>query len=591
MGIRRIYKRGTPYPQSALGTVDYAQTADVLYTARLGYPQQKLERSGHTDWNWSTITFGPDVDAPTGASATATTPNTTDIHYEAYSYAITVITDGTDGPVQESRRSTGFSVSNDLSLAGNYNTINLPALGPGEEKFVIYKKQAGLYGYIGSTDESTFKDNNIIPVLSETPPEGYNPFTSTSKYPSVVGLHEQRLTYAASKLIINGVWMSRSADLENMDRSSPLRDDDSLQFGLLSDRVNNITNVLSMRDGLLVLSGDAIWVMKGVGDGGITASSISVERHSGRGASRVKPLLVDDIGFFVDFSQQQLHSINYSFEVDGYRGTNQSVFAPHLFRDTAIKRIQYQSVPSSVIWTLLEDGRLLAFTWEQAHDVWGWAEIETTGTFNDITVVSENGVDRLYAIIDRDGRRFLERLALPERLDEACHLDCAVTFVYETPTSTIDGLWHLEGQSVSAYYDEAAEHDLVVTNGTITLQEEVSRVSVGLRYTMRIETLPPALTGAQGSLHASRQQIGEMVVRTQYTKLIKIGVGQDVRLEQMENWPDGGNLHEDADVAQYDYRVTPPGAWEDETTVVIVQDEPFPAYIVGIFADLKISSR
>ena len=48
MGVQRIYHRTTPYPATALGGFDYAQTADLLYAAHLGYPPQKLARYGHT---------------------------------------------------------------------------------------------------------------------------------------------------------------------------------------------------------------------------------------------------------------------------------------------------------------------------------------------------------------------------------------------------------------------------------------------------------------------------------------------------------------------------------------------------------------
>lgn len=597
MGVQRIYTRATPYPATKLGGLDYSQTSDMLYSAHIGYPLQKLERYGNTDWRWAAVEFGPDIDPPVGASAAATTPNTTDIHYENYTYAVTAISDGSDGPVQESRRSSAITVSNDLSLAGNYNTITLPALPAGTERYVIYKKQGGVYGYIGNTDETTFKDNNIIPTLAITPLKGFNPFSGSAKYPAAVSLHQQRLVAGATRSVINGTWMSRSGDLENMDKSSPVRDDDSLAFALLADRVNNITHYLSMRKELLVFSGDAIWAISGAGENSaITASSIFPQRHSGQGAARIKPLLVDDTGFYVEFSAKTLRSIGFSFENEGYRGENMSIFAPHLFDDAEIKRIAYQGEPYSCIWTLLIDGTLLAFTWQREHEVWGWSKMDIDGTVQDIAVASEGGVDRLYAIIDRtvgeETHRNLERMALPFRGDvaDACHLDNSLTLAFEEATAEIGGLWHLEGQTVSAFYDGFVEHDLLVENGTVTVTEPTMQVSVGLRYSAVLETLPAALTGGDGSAHTNRQQIDEIVVRTTHTRGIEVGISGIAELEQVATDLDG-ELSDLSIPEEADYRITVPGDWKDTSTVIIEQNEPLPCNIVGLFVGMNVNDR
>ena len=64
MGVRRLYKVTSPYVHTAVKELDYSQTADVQYLVHRGYDPFKLERSSHTDWDFTQVTFGPLIAAP-----------------------------------------------------------------------------------------------------------------------------------------------------------------------------------------------------------------------------------------------------------------------------------------------------------------------------------------------------------------------------------------------------------------------------------------------------------------------------------------------------------------------------------------------
>lgn len=590
MGIQRVYSRATPYPSTALSAIDWAQTADIMYTVHTGYPIQKLARFDHTDWRWNAVAFGPLQSPPTGMTATPTQPNTTGAHTQAYSYVITGIVDNGSDPIQETRASAVFTATNDLSLAGNYNTINLPALGA-FARYVIYKKQAGVYGYIGNTAEATFRDENIVPALSETPPEGYNPFNVAGMYPSSVTLHQQRLCLAGTLNVINGCWLSRSADFENMDRARPIRADDSISFALVADKVNAITHVLSLKE-LIVLTGDGLWAVGGGGDTGaaITPSSIVASRETGRGSARVKPLVVDDIMFYVTGKGRAVRTLGFTFEIDGYKSDNVSIFAPHLFAQ-GVDRLVYMEEPHACVFALRPDGTIIVLTWEIDHEVWGWSRLEIDGVVEDICIITEGGYDRLYAIIRRTfgatTLRSLERMALPGDVETGCHLDYSSTFLFDVAATTATGLWHLEGQQVSVVYDGYVEHGVTVTNGQVVAPEPANQISVGLRYEGLIETLPPPLNSSSGSLHVERQQVVDVVIRMHDTKGISAGInGTD--LEQME--PESGDdVSLDPDYELTDWYVNVAGDWKDSSTIIIEQTEPFPANIISIFSAMRVN--
>lgn len=63
--VGSIYEVTTPYSDaSKLNTIRYAQKNDILYLFCEGYPVQKVERYGATDWRWSVVDFfdGPYLD-------------------------------------------------------------------------------------------------------------------------------------------------------------------------------------------------------------------------------------------------------------------------------------------------------------------------------------------------------------------------------------------------------------------------------------------------------------------------------------------------------------------------------------------------
>jgi hypothetical protein len=599
MGAHRIYKSVSPYPHAAIRSLDYAQLVDVTYLAHWDYPVHKVTRYDYVDWRFSEVTFGPTISPPASISATASMPNSTGAHTVTHQYVATALSNG--NPKQESRASAIASCTNDLTLDGNYNTITLPALPADTDYWIVYKGLGGAFGYVGHTKTTSFRDGPppIQPVLSDTPPEGDNPFNATNKYPSRIGLHQQRMLFGRTREVVNGTWFTRTGEYENMDKSRPvIKADDAGAFAFATAEVNEIKHLISMDD-LITLTGDNVFAVTGGGDSNvITPGTINPKRQNGRGASELKPLVVDTVLFFEPAIGSTFRSLGYTFDIDGYKSDDVSIFSAHLFRGYTMTSMTYIEEPYSAIIVTRNDGIILCFTWQQEQDVWGWTRWETNGFVEQVQVIPEDGFTRLYALVRRTingvERRFVERLALDSEGDiaAACHLDCSVTQVYDPPQSYIDKLWHLEGETVTLVFDGYVVEDQVVVDGRIDLPEgfEASIISAGLPYTGEIETLPAALMTQQGSVQSNRQQIDEVVVRAKDTRGIEIGASGVEHLEPIAPGS-GEDLNEMLGEGVEDYKVTPDGDWKDSSSVIVRQAQPLPAHIIGIFASMKVSPR
>jgi len=600
MGVSRIYRVGSPYNGAELADLDFEQTADTMYLAHIDHAPWKLVRQQHTDWTFLQVTFNPELVAPTGCSAAATVPNMDgendgDGYFpQPATYCVTALTP--DG--RESRASNKASVTNDLSLKRNYNQISWSPVD-GADRYRVYKAEnTQFFGYIGTTDLQTFRDDNIGPALDSAPPEAYNPFEIPGDYPSTVTLFEQRALWGRTNNNPNGVWGSRSAELENMDRSQPLREDDSLSFTIVAGRVNSINQLVST-SGLLALTSDSIFTVDGDGQGGILTgnSPPSVKRQVGRGASRLGALVVDNVVFYAPSVGTSVRTIQYSFEYDGQKSNDVSIFSPHFFEGFQIKAWCYAQEPRSMVWAVRSDGALLCFTWEQDQGVWGWTLCETDGTFLDCISIPENGEDRVYFLVDRmvDGtsRRFVERLAphLWSDVSDAVFLDCSVSGAFDEPRATFTGLWHLEGRTVWGLVDGVVVRDLVVQNGRVTLppsKPTASKATFGLPYTSDIDLLPirSSLPGS-GFNAGRRQQTGDVCLILRDSRSVYAGI-DDKHLFLVKSRESEAYNSPDKLMNGDDYVLSTDGKAWNEITCWIRSSDPLPMTVLGVARDMVL---
>jgi hypothetical protein len=599
MPVHRIHRTASPFNAEELSEIDFEQTADVLYLAHTNHAPNKLVRSGHYEWSFADVAFEPTIGDPPGIGGSATTPNTDSANSgNAYfpqpaTYVVTAFNEETG---QESRASGSITLTNDLALKRNYNTVTWNAVS-GATGYRIYKAEnSQLYGYIGTTDALTFRDDNIGPDLSQGIPIADNPFAGAGDYPGTITFHEQRAFWGRTTNRPNGVFASRSADYENMDYTRPTREDDAFVIGLVANKVNSVNQLVSSKQGLLALTSHNIFSIQGSNEDYITASPPPrVRPEVSRGVSRLNPIIVDNVIFYETAKTGEIRTIGYEFELDGIRTDDLTIFSRHLFENHDVIDWVYAEKPASAIWLVRGDGSLLCLTWDQAQQVWGWTICTTDGLFKRACVITEQGEDRVYFVIEReidgDTKLYIERMAseLWQNQPDACYLDCARTFTNGIAVSEVDRLDHLEGKEVVAYVDgsvisaDEAGAPLVVTDGALTLPVAGSVITVGLPFTALIETLPLAMQTGQGWSVARPQQAAKVVLRVVNTRNIEAGPNVaslfPVKQREEEDYGDPVALHTG------DFEVEMAGTSGNETIVVVRSAEPTPMHVAAILIE------
>lgn len=155
------YEIATPYAEEDLFDIHYVQSADVLTLVHPKYPPKELRRYGATDWRLVDINFMPSIQVPVNVAAQAVGTGSYD-----YYYAVTAV--DADN-ITESAQSNEVHIVNNLYTSGNKNRISWTAVSAAS-RYRVYKRQNGLFGYIGQTTETFFDDDNIDADMSCTPP-------------------------------------------------------------------------------------------------------------------------------------------------------------------------------------------------------------------------------------------------------------------------------------------------------------------------------------------------------------------------------------------------------------------------------------
>lgn len=575
------YTIATPWTAAQAQALDSVQSIDVLFMAHPSVSPRRLSRLAPTDWTISTIPVNPQTPSPVISSVTPRRSGE-----ERYSYRVTAVVNGVES-FRSSQVTT--SVAELLSIEGAYNTIEFSAV-PGAEEYRVYRMRNGVAGYIGFTEGTSFRDDNISPDTTITPPVSTNLFSGSGNYPSVVSIYQQRLVFGASNTNPETIWMSRIGDYFNFTKSQSFVGSDRAQFDLSGEQLNRIRALVQLRE-LLVFTSAGEFSVTGP-DGGFDATNPIVTQYGYVGSTALKPLVADDTALFVDRSGRNVRDLRYAYESDGYSGNDLSIFASHFFEGRRIVEWALAKNPWSIIWVVLDNGKLLALTYKREHQVWAWTEMEIDGAVESVACVTEGNADATYLIVRRtiggQQRRFVERFddrAFAASRD-AFFVDCGITRIVSPATATVTGLEHLEGREVVALADGDVVTGLTVTGGQVTLPKPAARVHVGLAYTAEIENLPPAIQFDDvGASRGRPHSVSSVRIQMEKTRGIKVAT-EDGRTNELVQT--GGDLNQDIPLWTGMHELTMPAQWNKDGTVIIRQDYPLPMTVLGISVELSI---
>ncbi len=472
----RVFTLVTPYLTAELEQLKFRQSNDIMYLSHRNHAPRKLSRTDHDAWTIATITFAPVQAAPTGVTVTPQgTPGST-----TYDYYVTAIAEETaeESIVAAGQTTTGHATPSST----NYNQITFTGAADAES-YDVYRSDNGLYGFIGSTETTTFNDKNILPDFEDTAPKLRQPFATSGDYPGAVGLHEQRSVWGNTDNKPLNTWLSQTSQFENMNVSSPTKATDAITLRMVTGKGNEIRHFRSFRELLFVFTSGAVWTLgPGGNSDGITPASKQLKIQEYLSSTHIPPMTIKTAMLMVSGQADagfEIHSIGEDINsgVSGnYVGSDLTVLSRHLFEGHTIKEWCYIERPYRLILCVRDDGKIICMTYLNEHQIYAFSVWETDGTFESVCSVPEGQEDTAYFVIKRtiDGNtvRNVEKLHTRQFnvIEDAFFVDSGVTFDGTDP-QTISGATAANPVVVTATSHNLSDGDTVIITGVEGMTE------------------------------------------------------------------------------------------------------------------------
>lgn len=154
----------------------------------------------------------------------------------------------------------------------------------------------------------------------------------------------------------------------------------------------------------------------------------------------------------------------------------------------------------------------------------------------------------------------------------------------DSPVSSVSGLDHLEGETVSILADGQLMTPREVIDGTVDLDFEATTVKVGLKYSCIAKSLP--LTSNDTSIEARRKRVMGLGASLMNTNGLKVGQSLD-SLVEFKEYTDELYGSPPRMINGVEYILIKP-EWTDGGQVYFVQDNPLPATVLGFVLSAEV---
>ena len=559
------YEISTPYLEAELFDIKFAQSADVMYIVHPNHETNKLSRTGHTSWSLDEVVF---TDGPYLA------PNTT---------AITLTPSATSGSGITITASTNAFVSTDVN--------RLVSFSNGYARITAFNSATNVTADVEDDFDNT----------TATTDWKLGAFSDTTGHPSCVSFFEQRLVFAGTISEPQTLYFSKAGDYENM--TAGTNADDDMVYTIASNQVNAIRYMKAVRTLVVGTTGGEFTVSADGTDAAVTPTNVTIKRQSSFGAANVDAIPAGNAILFLQKAKRKIRELQYNFDSDGYQAADLTILNDTVTK-SGINEMVFQQEPDSIIWCVRDDGVLAGLTYQRSENVVAWHRHIFGGSFGSGNAVCETAAtisgtlteDELWVIVKRTinstTKRYIECFSNFD-FDETDatdfkFLDSHLSYSGAS-TTTLSGLSHLEGQTVSVLADGSVHANKTVTSGSITLDRAVTKACVGLPYNSVLQTMRIEGGAAEGTSQGKTKRISKVVLRLFETVGVKVGPS----LTDLETVPfrtTSSALSSPVDtLLAGDREIEFRDDYNSDGFIFVKQDQPLPCSILAIYPTLVTS--
>ena len=625
------------------------QSSDVMWIvhAEGKYPPYRLSRLGATNWTLvqETFTDGPFRDNNTNdanvmqASAvtgTVTVTATLPTFLAGHVGSLILLSSANPGTVPPWNNGTSSTTTANVTQVRNAGNVYLalttrvagvldaqkypPTHTEGTASDGVVSWQYLHSGYGGGRITAVAGDglSATVSVLQRFPDQvvsaptrrwAFSEFSSVYGWPTGVTFFKERLTYVRGRQVFHSV----TGDFASFKRRDAglVTAETAMSLTLATDKFDGIRWLAQSRTLLIGAARAELALGEQTTQNVYSATNVQSVPQTEYGSRLIRPLRVGESVLFVERAGSRIRDMKFDLSIDRYKAEDVSVLSEHLFDGSEIvgdaEQDQrdiidwaYQQQRDNIVWCVLSDGKVASMVFNRERGVIAW----TPHTFGGDDAV----VEAVQSIPSPDGRtddtwfivkrtvngavqrsvEYMTDFRLVKRgAAEAVHVDSSVTY-RGVPTTTIIGLAHLEGETVSICVDGSNHPDRVVTGGQVTLDRAGAVVHVGYRCPARMQSMRLEVQGGGGTSQTTRKAIAECWLRLQSTIGGRVGPSFD-RMDELRTLDPRAPVGTPPKLFNGDYKVQFPAGFDTDGYVCYEQEKPLPATLVAIILRAQIN--
>ncbi len=467
------YEIASPYDQTELFDIQYAQSADVMYLTQPDNPPQKLIRTLHNLWDIADANYvtGPFMDENTAtttlsmsaASGTITITANQDIFYSGHVGALWEIRHPRDD-AKLSGNFNGASSTSSIDCEGDYSFVT-HGTWTGDIYLERSKDDGQVWETVSESFVSSVNDDNmdlsseetgvgykyrvtadissgavtynflvfdhmhtgIIRITSYTNPTEVSATvytelgaTSTTKYWSE-GYWSPYNGYPATLAFHEfRLWYGGNTNYPQTLWASKVDDYDNMTDG--TDDTDALIYTIPNQNPIQWLISQSYLMIGSLGGAGrmgeqdeAMAPTIQPQyfQQTTDGCQFSQAVMAGDAILYLERGGRKIREFVYQFERDKFVSPDMTVLAEHITGD-GIVEMAYQSRPDATLWCVREDGDFPSLTYNRSQEVVGWAHNVTDGDIESVAVIPGPDEDKIWFVVNRtiesETKRYIERM-------------------------------------------------------------------------------------------------------------------------------------------------------------------------------------
>lgn len=402
-------------------------------------------------------------------------------------------------------------------------------------------------------------------------------FSSLAGWPTSVGFHQNRLFFGKDY----NLYGSKTNDFWDFYEPIAVNDDDPINMSLLSYKVNDIVNIVTLKSFFVFTAGGEF----GIGSSGaLTQKDKFLKQYSAHGSAKCLPIVAGNMIMFVDTSEHTVRAFQYSFETDTYEAQDISVMLDEIIKDEKIISTSY-SANEKECYFLTEKGEIFVLKFFPEQNIMAWSKWKH-GKYQikNICVMPRGSEEDLYIAVNTENGMQIERMVKDIYADSVNILN----FDNEVEEASVP---FATGSSV-VVNDGVNKYNAVVDeNGKIKLARPAKSIKVGLAYKAQAVMLAPVVMTQDGNATTYNvRKTFKAYFKYSDSYGFKVGVYGHEHMEP--NYQEVGQTIDNETVLTTGKKsVLMPSRYDMQSGISFLQEKPYPMIIENVMLDVDYGNK